>query len=610
MAILTTTEPLRGCGPAIQPADLPEESGSNWFVLGTWLGLTVVALVFVKLYGNRTPRWEDWLYVPAVTGVQRVNLSWLWEDVQGHRVPIFKLCLIACYSLFGFNSKPILYLNVLLFSALSLGLLWAIRKVRGRWCYGDAFLPIVLLNLGQTEAFSWAQTLAYVITTCLESVLLILIVTHRGSLNRTGIILAGASLVLLPLILGGGVVFAALMLPWLIYQGSVVTRPMDPSRHLYRGLTLISASVTVTIIGLYFVGYRAFNDAPEDQYVEPGLLAYAPTALKYLAAGFGGGAHLPWWQVPGFLIAVILLVTSICLIQAFARCGLRGDPRAVGLASFMVSLMGVAWVVGLGRYAWGNTVLDSRYAGTSVVVLIGSYFVWELYGASSLVGVGRMLMFTAAAGFLVANLQQGVRQGVFQRDAEHAFLRDLRAGEPIHRLVSRHAWVTYYDHFRLERYLRQLRDSGIPPYDRLPPDPSFHVRTLHVDPALVHEIDWHGEGGKILGSDAYLKFDLAKPEFVSGLRFRFSLLDPDGMLPATRVQWYSDTAPSFQQYRCRYWSATGEEAEIVVYLDDKISQLRIVPNNRRSSFRISQIELLLPERGQNGASTKSPPPSD
>ena len=221
-----------------------------------------------------------------------------------------------------------------------------------------------------------------------------------------------------------------------------------------------------------------------------------------------------------------------------------------------------------------------------------------------------MLLFTAAAGFLAANLQQGVREGVTQRDAERAFLRDLRAAQPIPRLVAHHAWVTYYDHVRLEGYLRQLRDAGIEPYNRLPPDPSFRMRTLHADPALVHEIDWDGDGGRILGPDAYLKLDLDKPEFVSGLRFRFSLVDPSGMLPATRVRWYSDTAPGIRQYNCRYGSTTGEEAEIVVYIDDKISQVLILPNNRLSSFRISHIELLLPETGQNGPSTKSPPPSD
>ena len=54
----------------------------------------------------------------------------------------------------------------------------------------------------------------------------------------------------------------------------------------------------------------------------------------------------------------------------------------------------------------------------------------------------------------------------------------------------------------------------------------------------------------------------------------------------------------------------GEESEIVVYIDDKISQLVILPNNRPSSFHISQIELLMPEAGQIGPSGKSPLASD
>ena len=509
--------------------------------------------------------------------------------------------MFACYSLFGFDSKPILYLNVLLFSALAFGLLWTIRKVRGRWHYTDAIFPIVLLNLGQTEAFSWAQTFVYVATTCLETLVLILIVMHRGAFYRMSIVLAGAALVLLPLIFGGGVIFAGLMVPWLLYQGWVVTRTMDPSRRHAGAIALVLASLTVTIIGLYFIGYRPFNNAPAEHYVKPGLVAYAETALMYLAAGFGAGAHVPWWQVPGFLIAVILSTISLCLIVVLARCRLTGDPRAIGLASYMVSCLGVAWVVGLGRYAWGDTILDSRYGATSVVGLIGSYFVWELHGPRSLVPLGRMLLFTAAAGFLAANLQQGVRQGVTQRDAERALMRDLQAGQPIPRIVAHHAFITDYNHGRLEGYLRQLRDAGIAPYNRLPPDQSFHRVALSPVPAGVYEIDWDGDGGRILGPDAYLAFELEKPEFVIGLRFRFSLIDPGGMLPAMRVQWNNDAPSGLRQYNCRYESTTGEEAEIVVYIDDTISHVRILPNNRVSSFRLSKIELMLPEtRGEDG----------
>ncbi len=606
MAILTTTPSQASDSPALLPVGRTDEPASGWFVLGTWLTLTVVALGFVAVYGNRTPRWEDWFFVPFVTGAQRVDLSWLWENVQGHRWPIMKLVFVACYSLFGFNSKPILYLNVVLFSALSLGLLWAIRKVRGRWSYCDAFLPIVLLNLGQAEAFSWAQVFTYISGTCLETLLLILIVIHRGALNWTSLVLAGASLVLLPLTYGGGLVFAAMMVPWMVYQGWAVKGSIESSSRHVRSIALASAFVTIMIIGLYFVGYRAFNFAPGEQYVKPGLVAYTKTALKYLVSGFGGAASSPWWQVPGFLIVVIVLATSLCLIQALARCRITRDPRAVGLASYMVSCMAVAWVVGLGRYAWGDTVLDSRYSASSVVALLGCYFVWELHGPPNLVPLGRMLLFTAAAGFLAANFQFGCNHGRSLREAERAFLRDLRAAAPIPRLVAHHSGITYYYHDRLEGFLRQLRDAGIPPYNRLPADPSFRVRTLRPEPTEVHEIDWEGDGGRILGPNAYLSFDLDQPVFVSGLRFRFSLVDPGGMMPVVKVRWQSDTKRELQNYNWFYESTTGEEAEIVVYIDDWISRVVIVPNNRVSSFRVSSIELLLPETGQTGPSTKRP----
>jgi hypothetical protein len=212
-----------------------------------------------------------------------------------------------------------------------------------------------------------------------------------------------------------------------------------------------------------------------------------------------------------------------------------------------------------------------------------------------------MLLFTAAVGFFAANNQFGIRLGVMLRDAERDYRRDLLNAKPIPRLVAHHSWVTYYYHDRLADYLRQLRDAGIAPYDRLPSDPSFRARALCAAPNVVHEIDWQGDGGRILGPDAYLRYDLDKPEFTSGLRFRISLVDPSGMLPAMRVRWQSDTKPGLQQYICRYGSTTGEEVEIVVYIDDRISRLLFLPNNRDSSFRISKVELLLPESGSGSS---------
>ena len=75
---------------------------------------------------------------------------------------------------------------------------------------------------------------------------------------------------------GGGLVFAAMMVPWMVYQGWAVKATTEPSCRDVHPVALASATVTVIIIGLYFVGYRAFNAAPFS--VKPGLFAYAKTA--------------------------------------------------------------------------------------------------------------------------------------------------------------------------------------------------------------------------------------------------------------------------------------------------------------------------------------------
>ena len=608
MPMLTTAQSLPGDHHSgwLQ-ADRTDETAAGWFVFGAWFSLTVVALGFVMAYGCRTPRWEDWFYVPFVTGSQRVSLPWLWENTQGHRIPILKLVVVACYSLFGLNSKPLLYLNALSLSFLALGLIWTIRKVRGRWCYADAFLPIVLLNLGHAETFCWAQTFAYVLPTCLETLLLVLIVTQPRDLSPMGLMIAGASLVLLPLTYGGGLVFATMMVPWMIYQGWIARRTAQPSRRGVHPVALVSAAATVVIVVLYFVGYRAANAGfYTETPIKPGLRVYGETALKYLASGFGGGARFPKWRLPGILIGFMMLTAFLCFLKELVGGRFTRDPRAIGLACFMMSCIAVACVVGVGRYAWGDVVLNSRYAASSVVVLVGCYFVWELLGPPSLVPPGRMLFFTTALMFLGANYRFGIEWEYPARALERDFLRDLRAAEPIPRLVARHSRITYYIHGRLEAYLRQLRDAGIAPYDRLPSDPSFRIRMLGPEPSKVYEIDWEGDGGKVLGSNAALTFYLDQPEFVGGLRFKISVVDPNGMLPALKVRWQSDTKQQLETYKCSFELEAGGEAEVLVYIDDRISRVEILPNNRVSSFRISSIELLLPEPGQNAPAPMPP----
>lgn len=255
---------------------------------------------------------------------------------------------------------------------MSLGLLWAIRTTRGRFHYGDAFFPIVLLNLGHAEAFCWAQTFVYVLSTCLMGVILILIVLHRDLLRPSDSLVAGGSLAILPLIFGGGLVFAAPMLIWLTYRATRLIR--IPGRLRNYGLATLSlVGVTAAIIGLYLVGYKKVDLAPALVPVQPSIRNYVLTAWKYLAMGFGSAASRPCWPASGLLIATILAVCFLCLACQFGNRRIFHDARKLGLAAYMASCMAVAATVGIGRYAWGESnIFNSRYATAAVPPLLGT----------------------------------------------------------------------------------------------------------------------------------------------------------------------------------------------------------------------------------------------
>jgi hypothetical protein len=568
---------------------------SSVFVLGTWLFLTLIAFWFVAKYGNRTPRWEDWLLVPYLTGSKQPTLGWLWESYQGHRAPILKALFYTNYQVFGFTSKPLLFLNAALLSALALGLLWAIRASRGRFHYSDAFFPIVLLNLGHQEAFGWAQTFVYVISTCIMGAILILIVLRRDLLRPSDSVVAGGSLLILPLIFGGGVVFAAPMLMWLTYRATRLVRIPGPLRR-YGVATFCLVGITAAIIGLYFVGYKRLDLAPARVAVQPSVRNYVLTAWKYLAMSFGSAAWRPIWPASGLLIAVILAVCFVCLVCQVRNRRIFDDARILGLAAYMASCLAVAATVGIGRYAWGEpTIFNSRYVTAAVPPLLGAYFVWEFCGPRRLVPLGRMVLFSIVCGFLSLNYERGKDRGQKLHDLALDFEKDRSAGMSIPELVSRHSWITYYYHDRLETFLRQLRDAHVEKYRHLPQDPIFREQSLPLATAVPHGVKWDGHQGEVVSPEGSLQFDLDKSRFVSGLRIRLACSDPRNMSPFFRVTWAQDPGPYVGEYQYLEIPPSEEYIDILIFIYKRISNIRIYPNNRPSAFRLSGISALLPE---------------
>lgn len=84
------------------------------------------------------------------------------------------------------------------------------------------------------------------------------------------------------------------------------------------------------------------------------------------------------------------------------------------------------------------------------------------------------------------------------------------------------------------------RDTAI---DLLPPDPRFREVRLPLTPSATHNVEWDGKAGRATGIRPFLAFDLDKPEFVCGLRIKYSSTNPEGLNPYFQVFTHKPGSP-------------------------------------------------------------------
>src|SRR5262249_20021910 len=169
------------------------------FVLFVWLGMVIAAFTLVAIFGSNVPSWDDWDMVPTATGHQPITLEWLWSQHNEHRVPVPRLLMLAMMRWVAFDFRTGMYFNVLATSALALGMVFAIRRIRGTSSYLDAFFPVVLLNWSQAANFLWFWQVEFYASMLLAGIILTLVARSPAPPKGVTAIAAGICLVLLPL---------------------------------------------------------------------------------------------------------------------------------------------------------------------------------------------------------------------------------------------------------------------------------------------------------------------------------------------------------------------------------------------------------------------------
>ncbi len=123
-------------------------------------------------------------------------------------------------------------------------------------------------------------------------------------------------------------------------------------------------------------------------------------------------------------------------------------------------------------------------------------------------------------------------------------------------------------------------------YRYLPPDPKFKEVRLRLTPAAVRNVKWDGKTGRATGRRPFLVFDFEKPEFVCGLRIRYSSTNEQGLNPYFEVFMHEPYRPpglGIDRYMQRTLPA-GTEVDVPIWIYKTIDRIRVHPDKRPCDF--------------------------
>ncbi|MBX6313368.1 MAG: hypothetical protein IRY99_10705, partial [Isosphaeraceae bacterium] len=334
-------------------------SGAALFVWGTWAVLLLAALALVACYGRNVPHWDDWMFLPVMAGARPVTLAWLWAQYYEHRIPLPKLVLVALYRLSGGDLRAGMYLNVLAMGGLAGALLWAVRRLRGRWTYTDAVFPLALLHGGHAFNFLWCNIVLYTIQVVLLGVLLVVIVLGVPRPMLGGSLLAGLGLVCLPV--SQGLPFVPFLALWLGYAGWLHWRSSRPGRRPIALVLWGAMAAGLLLVGAYFIGYHRHIYVPPParlgDVVRTGLMflinGYGPIAYAQVSGTGTKTSALPsQWPASTVILSLGLIGVGVLAIEGYRA--LRGHRRAVGLPMFLggLSVLMAALAAGRNDYSY------------------------------------------------------------------------------------------------------------------------------------------------------------------------------------------------------------------------------------------------------------------
>lgn len=573
------------------------EWGALIFVSAIWALLSVATLLIGEKNASPIPWIDDWDLVKPLTGAEPIR-TWLWSPYINHSVPLPRVFLLGIYKLNGSDFRAAPIVNVTVLSVLSLGMILAARRVRGKIAYTDAIFPLALLNVDREILFATlgVNLIPSTVCSCLVLVLMLRLQTHQ---RRRTIIYVAILMLALAMCGSSGAAQVPPLAIWLIYVGIIHWR--GKSQDL---ITAWLAWGLAAVVMIYLVW--AFPNPERDPSLpaHPGSKAALRTSLEFLSTTFGPAAWTIFSATPaskpwlGMIVAILGVATAGLLIWAWLRHPAE-RTRAAGLLLLLCGMGIFALGVGWGRAeAQPGAGCASRYSVYTSPILFMIYFAWQLYGPSFSSRLIPFTLFAALIALFVPNVSQSLDQVKAHRHESAAVERDLLAGTPPALIAERHAEflltsLEFKDH--LTQCMRLLHDKGIGIFRQLQ-DPETAEISLPLRPDRVHQLVWNDGLAECQGDDPFLVFNLKEPTFVYGIRVR---LKYEQTVPPLQIQMYWKVGDQDFSEQERNWSKVfftpAAETTVLAIVNANIDSFRLDVADKSCRVRVESIVLIVPK---------------
>ena len=557
-----------------------------------WAAAFGLAAGYVLRFGPDLPYEDEFGQLWQLVGEEPVTLSWLFAPVSEHRVPLSRLAWLAVLRAAGYDFRAGMLLNVALLGGLAAVLLRAMQARRGA-SVTDAFLPIVVMSLGQHENLLWSMQVLFVLPAVLFG--LFLAAVSASSRADPPPLLAGVTVALLPLADASGLLLSLPLAAWLLAEGIGRRRWRQPRS----AAVLVLAALSAAVSGLVLFALEKPDNVPD---YDASLALRG--ALEILGGSLGpASVSSPTRNQVWAALAGLLTLWALAIL---VRARSRGDAavRDEGLLACLLAPLGLFLAIGYARGALGpGACLLTKYTTLSGTLLVVVYFVHRIHGAPW----GRRIAYgLLGAAFLAQNaaVRQAWRYGETRRRGYEAFTADVAEGLSADALVARNR-KTLYAQITPEMFewLRGLQRHHIGPFEahraRLDRDLGPRIEEdVPLTPVRWSDVAWQDGRAEITGGDPYLVFRLDQPRDVVAVRIEFDTATD--RRPETRLELFwalSGTPKAEFDWWERSVNATvpptaGRRVlELPIY--DTIDLLRLDPEALAKEFRLLRLTLLL-----------------